>query len=135
VHGCGIGNGAIVAVGGSTCPVKVIGDLLAFFAAESAQQCGACVRGTAAMRDIMVGLRTGGATASDLERLAGYGQSLRGRGACQLLDGAAMTATRALTFFGSVLADHLTEPCAVCRNAPVDPSGGYDVDRRSSLAI
>ncbi|HET6241781.1 MAG TPA: NADH-ubiquinone oxidoreductase-F iron-sulfur binding region domain-containing protein [Arthrobacter sp.] len=126
-HACGLGNGAIVAVGRSTCPVKVIGDLLAFFAAESAQQCGVCVKGTAAMRDILAGLRTGMMTANDLERLASYGESLRGRGACQLLDGAAMTAARAITFFGPVLTAHLTDACAACRKALPDPTGGYAI--------
>src|SRR6202035_1327718 len=83
---CGLGNGAMVAVGSSTCPVRVVGDLLAFFTAQSSGQCGPCVRGTAAMRDILVALRRGEASADDLARLARYGESLQRRGACQLLD-------------------------------------------------
>jgi NADH:ubiquinone oxidoreductase subunit F (NADH-binding) len=125
---CGLGNGAIVAVGVSTCPVRVVGDLLAFFADQSAGQCGPCVRGTAAMRDILVALRNGEASADDLARLAHYGETLQRRGACQLLDGAALTALRAVNLFAPALEAHLLHPCGTCRSAPEpDATGRYAV--------
>lgn len=127
-RGFGLGNGAIVAVGTSRCPVLVVGDLLAFFAAESAGQCGPCVKGTAAMRDILTDLRTGAAGPDELERLERYGHSLRGRGACQLLDAAALTVARAFEHFGPYLQKHVGVGCPSCRNAgEADPTGGFAI--------
>jgi NADH:ubiquinone oxidoreductase subunit F (NADH-binding) len=128
-HGCGLGNGALVAVGVSSCPVQVVGDLLAFFAHQSAQQCGPCVKGTAAMRDIVLALRRGEASAEDLSRLAHYGHSLQRRGSCQLLDGAALAAIRGLSFFAGRFEEHLVAPCDICRVAPqFDVTGRYAID-------
>jgi NADH:ubiquinone oxidoreductase subunit F (NADH-binding) len=129
--GCGLGNGAIVAIGSKSCPVEVIGDLLAFFAHESAGQCGPCVKGTAAMGDILSALRRGEGSTDDLRRLEHYSITLQNRGACRLLDGAALVASRALRFFADELANHLTEPCESCRGRPeADVTGGFAVDDR-----
>jgi NADH:ubiquinone oxidoreductase subunit F (NADH-binding) len=127
--GFGLGNGAVVAIGESRCPVQVMGDLAAFFAASSAGQCGPCAKGTAAMGDVLASLRTGHAAADALERLARYGQTLRGRGACQLLDAAALVASRGLLHFSEVLEAHSTNGCATCREAgEPDPTGGFAID-------
>jgi len=126
--GVGLGNGAIIVLG-SACPVRVLGDLLAFFAQESSGQCLACAGGTVAMRDILARLRSGEASLDDLGRLEHYGESLVGRGACQLLDAAAATSRRAMGPFRASLEMHLTESCSECREAgPPDPSGGFAVD-------
>lgn len=127
--GFGLGNGAFVAIGRTRCPVTILGDLASFFAASSAGQCGACAKGTVAMRDIFLSLRTRAVEASDLERLEGYGSSLRGRGACQLLDAAALVATRAFAHFRPAILEHSNGGCASCRRAgDADPGGGFAVD-------
>ena len=131
--GFGLGNGAIVVVGQDRCPVTVVADLFAFFAAESAGQCGPCVRGTQELREIGGDLKSGTATQAHLARLEHLGAMLMGRGACSLLDAAAMTATRALQHFAPVLAAHAGQPCADCAGMPLDAKGGYAVRDLESL--
>jgi NADH:ubiquinone oxidoreductase subunit F (NADH-binding) len=123
--GFGLGNGTVVAIGASVCPVRVISELLAFFAAASSGQCGPCVRGTAAMRDIAQRMRTGHGTTDDLVALKRYGETLLGRGACQLLDAAAHAATQSLVHFTDRLTDHIGSTCASCldNGAPAVVSG------------
>jgi NADH:ubiquinone oxidoreductase subunit F (NADH-binding) len=135
--GFGLGNGNIVAVSRSKCPVAVIRDVHGFFAAESSGQCGPCVRGTAELRDIFERLGAGTAVPDDIERLQRLGNGLRGRGACQLLDAAAINVLRVLEHFGDIITEHLRGPCQTCAEAgPIDPTGGYSVsDGDAGIAL
>jgi NADH:ubiquinone oxidoreductase subunit F (NADH-binding) len=123
--GVGLGNGTFTVLC-EACPVRVLGDLLAFFAAESSGQCLACAKGTVAMRDAISRFRDASAGEDDVAALARYGSSLRGRGACHLLDAAAMTATRSVEQFAGLLRQHMEQLCGKCAQSPrPDPSGGF----------
>ncbi len=87
--GSGFGCGAITALPAGTDPLAVAADITAWYADESARQCGVCAKGTVAIRDVFAALRDGTASDKDRDDLARWGETLPGRGACAFLDGAA----------------------------------------------
>jgi NADH:ubiquinone oxidoreductase subunit F (NADH-binding) len=97
--GSGLGCAAITALDTDRDPLAVAAEVSAWYAAQSAQQCGVCVKGTAAVRDAFASLGAGTATAGDRDNLARWGQTLPGRGACAFLDGAATWARTVLAEF------------------------------------
>lgn len=105
--GSGLGCGAIVVLGESDSPVAATADVLAYFARENAGQCGACIRGTDAMSKVVSDLAAGKANREAVEKLRGWSQSLVGRGACNLLDGAASVAASLLRHFPEEIEAHL----------------------------
>ena len=111
----GLGCGAVVAIGSGECPVAVAASVMGFFARESSGQCGVCVKGTAAMRDAVASLASGKGGPAAMEGLGRWSTGLRGRGACALLDGAAMLAGSLLREFPDLVARHLVMGCALCR--------------------
>lgn len=101
--GAGLGCGAFVILGEHDRPVDAAAEVMAYFARQNARQCGPCVKGTAAMRDVLLALSTGRGSADDVERLERWSRTLPGRGACATLDGAAWLARSLLDGFGSEL--------------------------------
>jgi NADH:ubiquinone oxidoreductase subunit F (NADH-binding) len=112
--GSGLGCGAVVVVGTDDCPVSAAADVLAYFARENAGQCGSCIRGTPAMSKVAGALSSGTATAAEVEKLRGWSISLIGRGACNLLDGAASVAASLFREFPSEVDAHLAGRCDAC---------------------
>ncbi|MFF5289842.1 NADH-ubiquinone oxidoreductase-F iron-sulfur binding region domain-containing protein [Paractinoplanes globisporus] len=117
--GSALGCGAFRVLGPDDCPVAVAAAALDYLAGQSAQQCGACIRGTDALSATVAALRAGTATAADLDLLATRASRLPGRGACGLPDAAARLATSLLTVFPAVVRRHLIPGCEACR-LPVD---------------
>lgn len=113
-EGSGLGCGAVVVLGSEDCPVAATADVMDYFARENAKQCGACIRGTAAMRDVVLALALGEADEARTEKLRGWSLSLRERGACALLDGAAGLAGSLFREFPHAVEDHLKGPCPHC---------------------
>lgn len=111
-----LGCGAITVLAGKNCPIAAAAQVMDFFSRENARQCGPCVRGTAAMSEVLARLRSGGATQADLDNLARWSRALPGRGACATLDGAAALARSLLTEFPALVALHLEQGCANCRD-------------------
>lgn len=87
--GSGLGCGALTMLGSDDDPLAVAAEIAGWYAAESAGQCGVCVRGTAAIRDTLRELHDGEAGAEARDKLARWGTTLPRRGACAFLDGAA----------------------------------------------
>jgi NADH:ubiquinone oxidoreductase subunit F (NADH-binding) len=113
-EGSGLGCGAILVLSSAHCPVGAAAAVLRYFARASSRQCGACMNGTQAMADACGRLEAGHAEESDIERVERWSDSLRGRGACALLDGAAQVAGSLLREFGDEAAAHGSGP-ASCR--------------------
>lgn len=113
-EGSGLGCGAVIVLGGDDCPVAAAADVMDYFEHENSKQCGACIRGTAAMRDGLLALARGEAPREQVERLRGWSLSLRGRGACALLDGAAALAGSLLREFPDEVDRHLEGACSRC---------------------
>ncbi|MFI0350015.1 NADH-ubiquinone oxidoreductase-F iron-sulfur binding region domain-containing protein [Actinomadura sp. 9N407] len=97
--GSGLGCGAITALAPGEDPVAVAARITAWYAGESAKQCGVCEKGTAAIRDAFAALSGGTATGEDRANLERWGTTLPGRGACAFLDGAAGWARTVLAEF------------------------------------
>lgn len=112
--GSGLGCGAIAVLGERDCPVGVAADVMAYFARENAQQCGACINGTQAMRDVLFELVHGHASSEQVERLRTWSLTLRGRGACATLDAAAGLAASLLREFPDEVDAHRAAGCADC---------------------
>jgi NADH:ubiquinone oxidoreductase subunit F (NADH-binding) len=117
-RGTGLGCGAIWLIGADECPVAIAADLMAYFERNNARQCGPCIRGTGAMAAALGRLSRGNATGKDADQLATWSVSLRGRGACAYLDGAANVAASVFREFPEVAGAHLTTPCPLCASRP-----------------
>jgi NADH:ubiquinone oxidoreductase subunit F (NADH-binding) len=128
-RGTGLGCGAIWMIGPDECPIAIAADLMLYFQRNNARQCGPCIRGTGAMAKVLERLTAGLATEEDITRLTRWSTSLRGRGACAYLDGAANLATSLFREFAAEVAEHRIEPCPVCVARMV---AGFD---RLSLSI
>jgi NADH:ubiquinone oxidoreductase subunit F (NADH-binding) len=90
--GSGLGCGAFTVLGEASDPVAVVSGIARWYSRESAGQCGICVKGTQAIASALEELSTGANAPQTLISLRRWGTTLRGRGACALLDGAATLA-------------------------------------------
>lgn len=98
--GSALGCGSVTLIGPEERVAEVAARLARWYAAESAGQCGVCRKGTSAVADALERLRDNAARQaadSDLANLTRWGTSLRGKGACAFLDGAATLARTAVT--------------------------------------
>jgi NADH:ubiquinone oxidoreductase subunit F (NADH-binding) len=98
-EGTGLGCSAILVLGADRCGVGVAAAVLDFFANASSRQCGSCLKGTEAMANAAKRVAASDPQPEDVERLRRWSTSLKGRGACSLLDGAAQTAGALLREF------------------------------------
>ena len=105
----------IVAIGEDDCPIAAAGDVMAYFARENAGQCGACFRGTPAMSKAITALGLGTIEDAELDKLRDWSVSLRGRGACATLDGAAQLAGTIFREFPEEIGRHREATCPCCR--------------------
>jgi NADH:ubiquinone oxidoreductase subunit F (NADH-binding) len=120
--GAALGAGVLVALPREACPVAETARVAAWFASESAGQCGPCVNGLAAIshtvREIATGV-AGRRAFADLER---WTRELPGRGACQHPDGAVRFVASALRVFAAEYHDHARHGrCERCLGPAVLP--------------
>ena len=66
-HGCGLGTGAVIAIGRNRCIVPVLQTISGFFESESCGKCVPCRLGTAKLAALMDSLQEGKASEADLE--------------------------------------------------------------------
>jgi NADH:ubiquinone oxidoreductase subunit F (NADH-binding) len=121
-EGTGLGCGAIRVLGEDDCAVQVADEVMEFFEANNARQCGPCIRGTLAMSTVLNHLTSGTASEEELEKLKGWSSSLRHRGACAHLDGAANLAATLFLEFPTEVNEHGSFPCHTCRSEREEPS-------------
>ena len=74
---------------------------------ETADQCGPCVNGLAALAETMERVAASQAALSDIDRVWRWTEMVRGRGACHHPDGAVGQLSSALTVFKDHLRGHL----------------------------
>lgn len=114
-RGTGLGCGAIWVIDEQhECPVAIAADLMAYFERHNARQCGPCIRGTSSMAAVLERLSRGTVTEADIAKLTGWSTSLRGRGACAYLDGAANLAASVFREFGAEVLAHQSRACDIC---------------------
>ena len=86
--GASLGCGLVAALPVGHCPLQEVDAVLAWLAANSAGQCGACVNGLPALSRAFGELAAGDRTGSAAARLDRWTPMVAGRGACKLPDGA-----------------------------------------------
>lgn len=92
VAGSGLGCASITVITPDDDVAEMAAQLGAWYASESALQCGVCRNATRAIGRTLAKNAAGHADSEDFENLSRWGVTLRGRGACGLLDGAATLA-------------------------------------------
>ena len=92
VAGSGLGCASITVITPDDDVAEMVAQLGAWYASESALQCGVCRNATRAIGRTLAKNAAGHADSEDFENLSRWGVTLRGRGACGLLDGAATLA-------------------------------------------
>ncbi|MFI9628798.1 NADH-ubiquinone oxidoreductase-F iron-sulfur binding region domain-containing protein [Streptomyces sp. NPDC052042] len=109
--GSGLGCAAFTVLQTGQCPLELGTAVAGYFAAESSRQCGVCLNGTKAMAAALERVRTGEHSEDDLDKLARWATTLPGRGACALLDGAALLVRSLLEHFADEIRYHLRRTC------------------------
>jgi NADH:ubiquinone oxidoreductase subunit F (NADH-binding) len=126
VAGSGLGCASISVIGHHDDANATVAELGAWYAKETAGQCGVCRNGTKGIATALARNAAGSGTSQDLEDLARWGVSLTGRGACAFIDGAASLArttvavVSAKTYMQPIREER---PTVVAEGAPYDHRG------------
>jgi NADH:ubiquinone oxidoreductase subunit F (NADH-binding) len=104
--GSAFGCGVVRFMAPGECGVAATARILDYMAGQSAAQCGPCVFGLRAIADATARLATGRPRDDDLRRVAGWSETLAGRGACHHPDGAVGLLRSALEVFDADVAAH-----------------------------
>jgi NADH:ubiquinone oxidoreductase subunit F (NADH-binding) len=119
-HDAALGCGAVVALPASACPVAETVRVAVYLATETAQQCGPCVHGSAAIARTLHGIAEGKAPPGAFADLERWTSEVPGRGACHLPDGLAHFVATALRTFADAFDNHAVDgPCGACDAEPV----------------
>ena len=114
-HNAALGCGVVVVLPSGACPVAETVRVAIYLATETANQCGPCVHGSAAIARTLHGIAEGNAAPSALADLGRWTSILPGRGACHLPDGLAHFVSTALRTFPAAFDDHARHgPCEAC---------------------
>jgi NADH:ubiquinone oxidoreductase subunit F (NADH-binding) len=110
--GASPGAGIVIVLPDGACGLSETARIMAWYAAESAGQCGPCVFGLAALAGEMAALSHGPVPAEGLVRLVRWASQVEGRGACRHPDGSVRLVRSALRAFPHDLRRHLDgRPC------------------------
>jgi NADH:ubiquinone oxidoreductase subunit F (NADH-binding) len=105
-YGASLGCGVLAVLSQTSCPIVEASRILTYLAGETADQCGPCVNGLAAMADTMERIADSRGF-TDIDRIWRWTEMVRGRGACHHPDGAVGQLASALTVFKDHLRSHL----------------------------
>jgi NADH:ubiquinone oxidoreductase subunit F (NADH-binding) len=110
--GAGPGAGVVVALPSDACGLAETARVLAWFAGESAGQCGPCLFGLPSLAAATTALVRGDVDPADRARLRRWADEIEGRGACRHPDGAVGLLRSALTAFARDVDRHAAgRPC------------------------
>jgi NADH:ubiquinone oxidoreductase subunit F (NADH-binding) len=119
-HHAALGCGVVVALPASACPVAETVRVAIYLATETANQCGPCVNGSAAIARTLLAVSEGTAASGALADLGRWTAGIPGRGACHLPDGLAHFVATAMRTFADAFDDHARHgPCDACANRPL----------------
>jgi NADH:ubiquinone oxidoreductase subunit F (NADH-binding) len=114
-HDASPGAGVVVALPRGSCAVAETVRVAIYLATETANQCGPCVHGSAALARTLHAVACGRAEPSAFDDLRRLGAAVSGRGACHLPDGLARFIATALATFAGEFDDHAANgPCEAC---------------------
>lgn len=109
------GAGIVMALGASSCGLRVTAEITAYLAAQSAGQCGPCVNGLPELARLVARLADGDRDpqlTAAVERMSGL---VEGRGACHHPDGTVRMVRSALRTFTSDVLAHRHGRCEAVR--------------------
>jgi NADH:ubiquinone oxidoreductase subunit F (NADH-binding) len=119
-HDAALGCGVVVALPASACPVAETARVAIYLATETANQCGPCVYGSAAIARTLYAISEGTAAPGALGEVGRWTAGIPGRGACHLPDGLAHFVATAMRTFPDAFDDHARHgPCEACAAAPL----------------
>jgi NADH:ubiquinone oxidoreductase subunit F (NADH-binding) len=123
--GARFGCGVVVAIPEDACALAEVAAVAGWYSANSAGQCGACLFGLADIARAMQGVVGGDPSAEVAARR--WTAMVRGRGACQFPDGAAMFVDSALDALATEVAEHRQGRCRrpYRNHLPVPKPGGW----------
>jgi NADH:ubiquinone oxidoreductase subunit F (NADH-binding) len=104
--GATIGAGVVVVVPAGACGWTETARVLRWLAGQTADQCGPCVHGLAAIAGAAEQIVGGRGESSVVDRLVRWASEVEGRGACGLPDGAVRILRSALTVFETDVRAH-----------------------------
>ena len=107
-HEAHLGSGSLVVLGADSCPVALARFLVAFCAEESCGTCPPCRIGTRAVLNLLDGISSGEAEASDLHRLERLCRHIRRTSLCELGRNAAGSVIAGLRNFRENYESHLS---------------------------
>jgi NADH:ubiquinone oxidoreductase subunit F (NADH-binding) len=114
-HGAALGAGVIVLLSEEACPVAETARVARWLAAESAGQCGPCVRGLDSLAATVEELARGAAPRRATLRIERLAALVSRRGACRHPDGAVNFILSAFETFAGEFAEHaLRGRCEAC---------------------
>jgi NADH:ubiquinone oxidoreductase subunit F (NADH-binding) len=117
-----LGAGLVYALGADACPVSELASVARWMSAESAQQCGPCIHGLAAIATALEDIARGAADQHAAERVDRWCTMVMRRGACGHPDGVARFVSSGLRTFRREFAEHLRGgPCERCAEPRVLP--------------
>jgi NADH:ubiquinone oxidoreductase subunit F (NADH-binding) len=125
--GASPGAGVVIVLGEGACGLSETARIMAWYARQSAGQCGPCVFGLEALAAEMAALSHGRLPEGGLSRLQRWGGQVEGRGACRHPDGSVRLLRSALRAFPLDLEAHLGgRPCPASfgAGAIAVPGGG-----------
>ncbi len=110
--GASPGAGVVIVLGEGACGLSETARIMAWYARQSAGQCGPCVFGLEALAAEMAALSHGRPPEGGLARLQRWGGQVEGRGACRHPDGSVRLLRSALRAFPLDVEAHLGgRPC------------------------
>jgi NADH:ubiquinone oxidoreductase subunit F (NADH-binding)/ferredoxin len=109
--GTRLGTKSLQVIPAGTCPLRVVIEVLDFFAQETAVQCPPCYRGIPDMVEMLSRIERGEADEAVVGELRLFNETLAGRGLCALPDGAATVTLSYLNNFADDLDAHIASGC------------------------
>ncbi len=118
-----LGARTVVALGAGSCGVAETARVVAYMAAESAEQCGPCVFGLRTLAHRLQTIADAQPAAREAyNELAGLHRQIARRGACAHPDGVLEFAASATHVFAAEFSAHLAGHCTIHKHNPVLPT-------------
>lgn len=116
--GAGMGTGALIAISDQNCTVNVMTNIMDFFSRESCGKCMPCRFGTSELKRVMGEIRSGRATANDLEMAEDTARAMMDGSICALGQAAGKMFLDEVKYFGNEIRQHLDSGCpaGICNN-------------------
>jgi len=116
-----LGSGAIIVMDERTCMVRVLENLLEFYADESCGQCTPCREGVPWIYKIVKRIESGNANMDDLNLLVEISENILGNTICPLGDAAALPAISMVKKFREEFEEHIKRKGCYFENLPLAP--------------